>query len=402
MAKPFRKRGSRNYYVELWSGGRRRTLSLGTDNYGIAKAMVGKLEHDAATTGLRITTKSDIPALLARFAQHLLTHQRLKGAKTDIGRLREAFGGEFLTCLKSQHPEAPIRLQPRDTPRFALHAGYLEQVTTAMVIEFLTRLSVERGIGPKTWNEYRGLLHRLFSWAIRTQSITMPGGANPIAAVPSRRVDPPRITFLTLPQMREQLAALEENPQVRVMVAVYLYAGLRREELLWLTTDDVDLQRRIIHVRAKSIGEQSWRPKTNRNRRVPISSALLGILRGYVRRTKGPWYFPTANGFRLDPDHFSTVLRNLNKARGLTWSCGDFRHTFGTQLAMAGRDERTIAELMGNSPEIVRRHYAAWLPEAHPEAVEFDTPGGPMPMENSRHANVRVEAHQRGLRLVNE
>jgi hypothetical protein len=38
---------------------------------------------------------------------------------------------------------------------------------------------------------------------------------------------------------------------------------------------------------------------------------------------------------------------------------------------MAGRDERTIAELMGNSPTIVRRRYAAWLPEAHPEAVEL-------------------------------
>lgn len=154
MAKPFRKRGSRNYYVELWSAGRRRTVSLGTDNYGIAKAMVGKLEHEAATTGLRITTKSDIPPLLARFAQHLLTHQRLKGAKTDIGRLREAFGAEFLTCLKSQHPEAPIRLQPRDTPRFALHVGYLEQVTTAMVIEFLTRLTEPK----KSVYEYRGVL----------------------------------------------------------------------------------------------------------------------------------------------------------------------------------------------------------------------------------------------------
>jgi hypothetical protein len=69
---------------------------------------------------------------------------------------------------------------------------------------------------------------------------------------------------------------------------------------------------------------------------------------------------------------------------------------------MAGRDERTIAELMGNSPDIVRRHYAAWLPEAHPEAVEFDRPGGPAEMENPRDANIRVEAHRRGLRLVSE
>jgi hypothetical protein len=69
---------------------------------------------------------------------------------------------------------------------------------------------------------------------------------------------------------------------------------------------------------------------------------------------------------------------------------------------MAGRDERTIAELMGNSPAIVRRHYAAWLPEAHLEAVELDTQRGPVPMGNSREANLRVEAERRGLRLVGE
>ncbi len=60
----------------------------------------------------------------------------------------------------------------------------------------------------------------------------------------------------------------------------------------------------------------------------------------------------------------------------------------------------TLAELMGNSPEIVRRHYAAWLPSAHPEAVEFDTPDGAAPMARPHVANLRVEAERRGLRVV--
>jgi hypothetical protein len=40
--------------------------------------------------------------------------------------------------------------------------------------------------------------------------------------------------------------------------------------------------------------------------------------------------------------------------------------------------------------------------EAHPETVKFDYPGGPLAMENSRGANIRVEAQCRGLRVVNE
>jgi integrase len=62
------------------------------------------------------------------------------------------------------------------------------------------------------------------------------------------------------------------------MVATYIYAGLRREAALWLTTDDVDFERRLILVRAKTIDGEFWQPKTRKNRVVPISDALYGIL----------------------------------------------------------------------------------------------------------------------------
>ena len=161
-----------------------------------------------------------------------------------------------------------------------------------------------------------------------------------------------------------------------------------------------DLEHRVIHVRAKTVVDRSWRPKTNHNRKVPVSAALLGYLKAYTPPPKGPWHFPSPEGCWWNPDNFSHRLANLNRKAGLTWSCAEYRHTFGTQLAMAGRDERTIAELMGNSPAIVRRHYAAWLPEAHPEAVEFDTPDGAVPMDKPAVANLRVEAERLGLRVV--
>jgi hypothetical protein len=56
-----------------------------------------------------------------------------------------------------------------------------------------------------------------------------------------------------------------------------------------------------------------------------------------------------------------------------------FRHTFGSQLAMKGESLYKIATLMGNSPEICRRHYAALVPEAMSDTVEFpgDSTAGP-------------------------
>lgn len=65
------------------------------------------------------------------------------------------------------------------------------------------------------------------------------------------------------------------------MVAAYIYAGIRREAALWLTMEDVDFDRRLIRVRAKTIAGEFWQPKTKRNRVVPISKALLEILKAY-------------------------------------------------------------------------------------------------------------------------
>jgi hypothetical protein len=51
----------------------------------------------------------------------------------------------------------------------------------------------------------------------------------------------------------------------------------------------------------------------------------------------------------------------------------DYRHTFGSQLAMKGESLYKIATLMGNSPEICRRHCAALVPESLADAVDFSS-----------------------------
>jgi hypothetical protein len=35
MASPYRRKNSRNYYIDIWSHGKRQTIALGTDNYGV-------------------------------------------------------------------------------------------------------------------------------------------------------------------------------------------------------------------------------------------------------------------------------------------------------------------------------------------------------------------------------
>lgn len=129
-----------------------------------------------------------------------------------------------------------------------------------------------------------------------------------------------------------------------------------------------------IAVRAKSVNGEFWEPKTKVNRVVPVSRALRTQLNRYLETfTPGYWFFPSPRGKRWHPDNFSEALRATNREAGLTWSCLDFRHTFGSQLAMKGESLYKIATLMGNSPEVCRKNYAALMPESLVQCVEFDS-----------------------------
>ena len=110
----------------------------------------------------------------------------------------------------------------------------------------------------------------------------------------------PVITWLKADDIGKQLQVLDGTPTLHAMVATLIFAGLRREEAMWLTRADVDLDRRLLRVRAKTIRGDSWQPKTGRNRVVPIGDALLAVLRTYEAPANRSWFFLSPNGMRRE------------------------------------------------------------------------------------------------------
>lgn len=388
------QRGS-TYYLQYSVGGKVRRVSTGTDSYQLAREKQRQLESAQLRAGgggaggdNPLPTRTPLAEILAAYATHVRTVKRPKSAQTDIYYLRHMFGPicpelritsrkVTVACLKRK-PKPGIDRRRRE---LLIEASFFEQITTAQISAFLAAKAQTRGLAPKTLNRYREILVRLFNWAITQRGIRMPGGGrNPAQRAERYRERASEIRFLTLAQIDEQLAALAGQPRLQAMVAMFIYAGLRREELTWLQIEDVDLTAPpygVIRVRAKTVGEEYWESKTKVNRAVPISSALRRYLDRYrPRQSKGNWFFPSPDGKRWDPDNFSSDLRALNEKAKLRWTCLDYRHTFGSQLAMKGESLYKIATLMGNSPEICRRHYAALLPESLVESVEFGAKAG--------------------------
>jgi integrase len=371
------------YYIRYSVAGKKRKLSTETDNYQLAKEKLRRFESAQARGESSLPTKTPIADVLNAYVAHIRSVKTAKSAQTDIYYLRDAFGpvcdalkvtSRKLSPKAKKRPPKPGQDRRRKAP--VIEAPCFERIVTAQIAAFISGQVASRGLAPKTANRYREILTRLFNWAMTQHGVKMPEDKNPAARVDRYTERAPEIRFLTLRQVGEQLDALSENLQLQAMVATLIYAGLRREELLWLTHDDLDLSagtHGLIRVRAKTIGGESWQPKTKRNRAVPVSSRLRLYLDKWRLKSAeaSTWLFPSPNGKRWDADNFSQDLRAANERVKLVWGCLDFRHTFGSQLAMKGESLYKIATLMGNSPEICRRHYAALVPEEMADSVEF-------------------------------
>ncbi len=371
------KRG-KIYWVQFHRNGKRKRKTLRTRNCRLARAKIVQLQYELETEGMAGPTATPVGEIVAKFAEYIQSQCTAKGAQGDLYRLAEFFGpvcSALQTNSRARRGTAVgKRRKKAKVYDCRVDIDCLEEVKPGLVADFLVKLKQNRGLSGKTLNGYREILQRLFNWAIRVQGVRMPGESrrNPVVDVPHFKTHDKPIRFLSIEDIHQQLDILAGNPQLQVMVATYIYAGLRREEALWLTGDDVDIEHRRIHVRAKTVDDRFWKPKTGRNRVVPISAALAGYLKKYAPPQADRWYFPSPNGCWWDPDNFSRTLRAINHKAKLPWGCLDYRHTFGSQLAQRGESLYKISKILGNSPEICRRHYAALTPECLLACVDFD------------------------------
>lgn len=399
------KRGEK-FWVSYYLSNQQIKKSLGTSDERVAKSKLKKLEYELAIGDLQGASKIPLISILEAFCKELQATRTFKSYKNDFSRLRVFFGP--VCGLLKPGKAGGGTLREEDYEKNDKYAGrhvtakHLEDITSQSINRFLSARIQEDNWLPKTVNLMRETLHKLFSYAIthydfRSRDRRYP---NPVTAVGRQSEPAPEIRFLNIKEIGEQLTAIFEHHLFHAMVATYIYAGLRREEALWLLKEDVDLKNRLIRVRAKTIDGKFWQPKTKRNRTIPISEALHKILSAYTPPADCFWFFPTPNLKRWNPDNFSRELRKLNRIHRMHWNCLDYRHTFGSQLAQKGESLFKIATLMGNSPEICRKHYAALIPEEMMDVVEFSKPKNNA--DNFEHPGETQELLQEILREVRQ
>ncbi len=128
--------------------------------------------------------------------------------------------------------------------------------------------------------------------------------------------------------------------------ATFIYAGLRKQELLHLKYTDVDIENLTLFVR---------QGKGSKDRIIPISYTLAQSLKKYLDERKklnktNPEFFSSLRGnIGFTSDGLKRLVEQVRKSSGVTFSVHKLRHTFATLMLEGGCDIFSLSKMMGHS-----------------------------------------------------
>ena len=141
---------------------------------------------------------------------------------------------------------------------------------------------------------------------------------------------------------------------------ISLHAGLRIGEVCALKWSDVDLEERIIHIRAtvSRVGRTDGTkgtmltlgsPKTNASiRDIPISSVLFNVLKELHNTSASPFVISETDTFMSPRTYEYRYHRILKQCDIPKINYHALRHTFATRCIESKMDVKTLSEILGH------------------------------------------------------
>lgn len=401
---------SGNYHISFRFGGRKFKRSLHTLSEQEARSRLGRLEENirlVETGRIELTTETDIPTFL-------LSDGKLNG-KPVISQplsLQELFANFFANLPNGNLEQSTLKgmhIHKRHLLR-AFGPQYLVQkLTLAQLQDYVSDRSRQPGIrgrkvGANTINKEIVTFQSVWNWAVQRGTLE---GEFPRTGLrlPKATEMPPFQTweeienqikqgnltkdkqaelwdclFLSLEQIAELLTYVEQTAQHQFIYPMFVLAahtGARRSELLRSRISDFGGETVVIHERKRVRGKQS-------TRRVPLSSTCQSVIQELLQNHPGGRYtfsrtsIARSKKSRLGPqpvtrdeatDHFRRTLRGSkwDKIRG--WHC--FRHSFCSNCALKGIDQRIIDSFVGHTTEAMSRRYRHLFPSSQRDAIQL-------------------------------
>ena len=223
----------------------------------------------------------------------------------------------------------------------------LDEITTDYIQEFL---NAKADLAYSTVHSMLILFNQIMASAFEDRLIPFDPSASKRITIPSKGKK--SRDALTPEQLKAIIEAIPTlvDPDERRMLALFVFTGMRRGEVLGLRWEDIDFKKKLIHVK-RNITYAHNQPeigatKTNSGTRsIPLDSRLAEFLKphgsaGYVLGGAEP----------MTQMVFRRVLKHIQKNVELFGATPHvFRHSYITTLAKANVDLKTIQRISGHA-----------------------------------------------------
>ncbi|MGV8131412.1 MAG: tyrosine-type recombinase/integrase [Candidatus Pacearchaeota archaeon] len=257
--------------------------------------------------------------------------------------------------------------------RKLMPAATLETMTNATIVQFFKILEqrkrtigknkVGSGVKKSTARVYWSKLYNFFTWLHQHEYIT----ENPFRYMKRPTVVWDDLKYLKKEKIEQIFSALHNplltNPLVvkrnLAMFYILLFCGLRREELILLQLRDIDIERKILTVRAET-------SKIPRTRHIPLHSTVVMYLKDYIRERKvytTPYVFVSRiRDEGLTMHGLTAILHSVKKRSGVQFHLHQFRHTFAVNFLKSSNNIVKLKQLLGHSDIRMTLVYLRCLP----------------------------------------
>jgi len=318
------KRGT--YWIDYRFQGRRKRKKIGSSK-ALAEHALNKIMLEIAENRYLDIRRDHYIKFEVFVDEYLETHSKAKKSyKTDVKILRmfkRLFEGKYLHEIKAIDIE---RYKSRRTQE-------------------VSKSTVNRSL-----NTLKSLFNKAVQWGKLSD--------NPAKTIKKFKENSQRLRFLE----KEEISRLMQHctGHIRPIVIIALNTGMRKGEILSLKWEQVDIQHKVIHL---------FDTKNSERRDIPLNPNVLSALVALTRHQTSQYVFcdKTGKPFRNVRKSFFTAVK---KADIINLHFHDLRHTFASQLVMAGVDLNTVRELLGHKSLEMTLRYSHLSPNHKMQAVE--------------------------------
>ena len=326
MASIFKRAG--NYYVKFYHRGRRVRKSLGTSKKAEALKIKEQIERELAAGKYSFEEiDTDIDVFWDEYFKWAQDHKRPKTLEVE-----QMFWRQFTEFAKPQKLGDVI---PPDVERFKAKRK-------------------RDGLKPQSINDALRHLQAIYNYA---KKLGYYSGKNPFLGIKRYKLErnPPK--YLSKEQIDKVMTTAQEfGGDIYLVFALGIYAGLRKQEIVNARWEWFDFNQNLITLSSRD----RFCLKDSETRTIPLHGKLAEILEPY-RQDEGFIFIPDKekqgkHRYRYEFKRaFNTVLR-MTKLEWVTPHI--LRHTFASQLAIAGVSLYKISKWLGHSDVKTTQIYA--------------------------------------------